>query len=103
MRRTTFTTKLASLIRYANENGVEVLLDYVKRDTQTQYRLYLEGKSKCDGYERQSNHQFGKAADLYVIKDGAICWDEEPYHTLHNLWDRMGGRPRISWDLGHFE
>ena len=54
------------------------------RTAEEQYALYLDGNSKCDGYEKRSKHQpnpadgLGKALDFYAIspKTGKASWNE---------------------------
>ena len=103
MTRVTFTTRIAELILYANQNGIEVLIDWVKRDAKTQHRMFEAKLSKCDGYKKLSEHQTGTAADLYVVKNNELSWDEDKYNFLHDYWEELGGGKRIKWDLGHFE
>ena len=103
MTRVTFTTLIAELIRYANNHDIQVLIDWVLRDAETQHRLYLAGATKCDGHINRSRHQVGKAADIYIIVDHKISDDDEQYNFLHDYWDEIGGGPRIMGDLGHFE
>jgi len=49
-----------------------------------QNELYLDGKSKCDGYRKISRHQpsaldgLGKALDFYAYVDGKANWAQ--YH-----------------------
>jgi len=51
------------------------------RTAQRQHELYLMGRSKCDGYEKLSNHQikspnaYGKAVDFFAYKNGLASWD----------------------------
>jgi len=47
------------------------------REPEEQHALFLEGKSKCDGYEKESFHQSGKALDFYAYVDGAASWKRE--------------------------
>lgn len=104
MKRSEFTKKLADLIHHAIDYlGYEVIIDYVLRDTETQKRLYAEGKSKCDGVTKRSQHQSALAADLYIIEDGKLSNDIEKYKRLHEYWSNIGGEPIITWDLAHFE
>ena len=42
-----------------------------KRTSEEQYKLYLKKKSKCDGYNIKSNHQYGKAFDIYAFINGS--------------------------------
>ena len=105
MNRVEFTSKIAHLIVTANETlGYDVLGDWWLRDSSTQRRLFEEGKSKCDGFTRKSAHQSGCALDIYIVgQDGKLSWDRSRYNALHDYWDQLGGKPRIEWDLGHFE
>ena len=46
------------------------------RTPEEQRELFNTGKSKCDGYSIKSNHQTGKAFDVYAYHLGAASWDE---------------------------
>lgn len=46
------------------------------RSDKQQNELYLDGKSKCDGYNKKSKHQEGKALDVFAYVDGKASWDE---------------------------
>ena len=83
-----------------------------RRDAQEQNALYLEGKSKCDGYEVLSNHQSGLAVDLYGYNKRALwgkadlalvaCAMLEAAAELgHPL--KWGGKWRGFPDYPHFE
>lgn len=48
------------------------------RKAEDQNGLFLDRKSKCDGYEKLSLHQTGKALDFYAYIDGAASW--KPKH-----------------------
>lgn len=91
------------LLRYAERNGYEVVIHWVKRDLATQERLFKEGKSECDGTVKPSAHQSGKAGDLYIIESGKVSEDRGKYKVLHDEWERLGGKPMIWWDVFHFE
>lgn len=47
------------------------------RTAEEQNDLFEDGKSKCDGYDRESYHQSGKALDFYAYVDGAASWKRE--------------------------
>lgn len=48
------------------------------RTTGQQNELFSKGLSKCDGFEKQSNHQSGMALDFYAYVDGSASW--RPQH-----------------------
>lgn len=48
------------------------------RTAERQRELFDSGKSKCDGTNKLSRHQSGKALDVYAYVDGKASWDE--YH-----------------------
>ena len=48
-----------------------------KRSAEEQNGLFKAGKSKCDGYTKKSNHQYGKALDFYAFVDGKASWEYE--------------------------
>lgn len=47
------------------------------RLAERQHQLFLDKKSKCDGYIKISNHQLGKALDFYAYVDGRASWEPE--------------------------
>lgn len=47
------------------------------RTAEYQNGLYIDGKSKCDGYSRISRHQSGRALDFYAFVDGKASWEPE--------------------------
>lgn len=51
--------------------------DAGKRTAERQNELYIDGKSKADGYNKLSRHQSGKALDFYAFVDGKASWDTE--------------------------
>jgi len=97
---------LVDLIDDMIRQGDHPIIDYVKRSTEEQKRLFEAKLSKCDGVFKVSKHQVGKAVDIYLVKDGALMdWGivPEKARQYHELWESLGGAPMISWDQGHFE
>ena len=45
------------------------------RTALVQNQLFKDGKSNCDGYEKISEHQKGKALDFYAYVHGQASWD----------------------------
>ncbi|MFA5299697.1 MAG: M15 family metallopeptidase [Lutibacter sp.] len=45
------------------------------RTPEHQHSLYLGGFSLCDGYNRKSKHQTGKAFDIYAYVNGKASWN----------------------------
>lgn len=41
-----------------------------------QRQLFFDGLSNCDGYNKRSKHQDGKALDVYAYVDGKASWEE---------------------------
>jgi hypothetical protein len=79
------------------------IIDYVKRSDEEQQRLYDLKLSKCDGVKILSQHQLGKAMDIYFIEDGKLVEPKQTFKYWHDLWESWGGKPIIDWDKGHFE
>lgn len=83
------------------------------RTAETQHKLFLDGKSKADGYEKKSNHQTGNAVDVFAYVDGKASWDESDLAMVAcamleaanrlgvNL--RWGGHWKSFVDMPHFE
>lgn len=46
------------------------------RTSEQQNDLFKKGVSKCDGYDKKSYHQTGRALDFYAYVDGRASWDE---------------------------
>ena len=47
------------------------------RSEKAQNKLFREGRSKADGYEKRSKHQEGKALDFYAWVHGSASWEKE--------------------------
>lgn len=46
-----------------------------KRTATQQNILFVNGRSKCDGYQKRSKHQDGKALDFFAYTNGKASWD----------------------------
>lgn len=47
------------------------------RSADRQFELFVDGKSQCDGTNKISRHQSGKALDFYAFVNGKASWKEE--------------------------
>jgi len=47
------------------------------RTADEQHKLFIEGQSQLDGYNKKSNHQSGNAFDVFAYVDGAASYDEK--------------------------
>ncbi len=107
MNRYDFTFNLAALLQYMVNEGDMPIVDFVKRSTEEQQRLFKAGLSKCDGVLKVSRHQVGMAADIYLLDESGklIDWNaaKEKAEKYHNFWVQSGGKPEIPWDKPHFE
>jgi len=54
------------------------------RTAERQHELFLDKKSKCDGYDKKSQHQSGNAFDVYAYVDGKASWDMEHLSMVAN-------------------
>jgi peptidoglycan L-alanyl-D-glutamate endopeptidase CwlK len=52
------------------------------RTQQDQAKLFTDGVSKCDGVNNKSNHQSGKALDVYAYVDGKASWNKSHLTTI---------------------
>lgn len=105
-KKTTFSKMLIDLVSFMFANDDYPILDYLKRSTEEQKRLFDLKLSKCDGVKIRSKHQSGTAIDIYLAReDGTLKdWREGDKHIFyHDYWEMIGGAPLISWDCGHFE
>lgn len=83
------------------------------RTPKRQNELFKQGLSQLDGYKKLSNHQTGRAFDVFAYVDGKASWDE--LHLTHvatailaaasqlGVPLRWGGHWRNFKDLPHFE
>jgi hypothetical protein len=42
------------------------------------------------------------AIDILLFSGDIKITDDQPYNSLHDYWDKIGGAKRIPGDLGHF-
>lgn len=83
------------------------------RTPQQQYKLFEDGKSKCDGFNKLSEHQSGNAIDVYAYINGGASWDKLHLSLVacaflqaasvlgHQL--EWGGNWRSFQDMPHFQ
>lgn len=105
-KRTSFAKMLIDLTSFMLANDDYPILDYLKRSTEEQARLFELKLSKCDGRIKLSQHQKGLAIDIYLARvDGTLKdWNDEGKGKFyHDYWETLGGAPIILWDVGHFE
>lgn len=88
-----------------------------KRTAEEQNKIFFDGNSKCDGYDKISKHQSGNAFDFYAFIGGNASWD--PVHLallagvfmsvakskgVYLLWGGEFGSDKFKgWDMGHME
>ncbi len=105
MTRHEFSMLVVDLLLAMEAEGLRPFLDYCKRSDEEQKHMYLTGKSKCDGIIRVSQHQRGKAVDIYFLGETnkLLEWNKMDTDRWHDWWEAHGGAERIEWDAGHFE
>jgi len=103
MTRVEFSKKIVRLLSEMDKFGEDFVIDFVKRSEQEQKRLFDAGLSKCDGVIVVSQHQLGKAMDIYFVEDGELVPPKKGFEFWHDRWVEQGGTPEISWDRNHFE
>jgi len=94
-KRIRFIQKFSRLTRFAIRQGIQFIITAAFRTAEEQRALYNAGLSKCDGYNKISNHQEWLAYDIAIIKDGKAVWKRtDGYDSLGNFWLAIGG----GWD-----
>ena len=83
------------------------------RTVEQQNYLYSLEKSMCDGIEDVSQHQRGKALDVFAYVGGEASWDMDHLTTIaaamlqaaseHGVPLQWGGHWRTFVDAPHFE
>ena len=104
--RQSFNIAMIKLLNAMVEAGEIPLVDFVKRSNEEQARLFKAGLSHCDGVNKRSKHQTGMAVDIYLTQDGGNLkdWTLDNLGTnYHKLWETLGGKPMLQFDIGHFE
>lgn len=110
MIRVEFTKAVINLISGMFLEGESPIIDFVKRSNEEQMRLYLKDLSKCDGVKKISQHQLGKAIDIYFVdlETNKLCDPKKGWEFWHEYWETKGGKPVIIFSDGrkdncHFE
>ena len=104
MTRVMFTKKITFLLNLMEIKQENPVIDFTKRTSSEQMRLFKLGLSKCDGIHNVSRHQIGRAMDiLFFTDEGKVGVPKLGYEYWHEEWKKLGGAEMISWDKGHFE
>jgi len=116
MNRVEFTKGIAELLIQMWKEGEYPIADFLKRSPEEQNRLFKLGKSNADGINNHSQHEYGKAIDIYFVdiddedKNGITQELKNPklgFEYWHKYWEMKGGKPMTEWysknDRGHFE
>lgn len=83
------------------------------RTSLEQRKLFIEGKSQLDGYEKKSAHQSGDAFDIFAYVDGKASYEEKDLlqcatailhaASVHGLALEWGGLWLNFVDMPHFQ
>lgn len=84
------------------------------RTAEEQNGLFMKKVSKCDGFNKKSYHQTGKAFDIYAFVNGKPTWSAIYYEPIarhiqkvakekFNINLNWGGDWKRFKDLPHFE
>ena len=98
-----FPQLVASLIRWAYENGYEIVLGEAYRTKEQQSLYVATGKSKT----MNSKHLRCLAIDINLFKNGEYLIETPDYKPLGDYWESLdpecvwGGD--WGWDGGHFQ
>lgn len=87
-RQVLHTLRIARMIAFAYDRGIQVKVQEWNRDLETQKRYVMEGVSKT----LNSKHLDKLATDIYIIVDGAPTSNLEDYRVLGVFWESLGGR-----------
>lgn len=112
MTRVEFTHNIVNLLSAMMLDGEHPIGDFWKRSDEEQMRLFIKGASNCDGVTNISQHQIGKALDIYFIdlNTNQLCNPKRGWEYWHDYWETKGGRALIYLgpnktkpDYAHFE
>ena len=113
LMRARFNQKWGMLSVFAMIKEIRFIhpLDGYSRTPEEQNALFRAGKSKCDGYIKESMHQKDRARDIVIVDDKGNpvnnYGDHPHYAVLGRFWEDIGG----TWggnfktfrDVFHFE
>lgn len=91
--------KMVQLIQLAAADGVTLRVTQGVRTFAEQDALYAQGRTKpgrrvTAAKAGSSQHNFGTAADVCVVLDGKVTWDEAHYRKISEWARKVGG---LSW------
>lgn len=90
-KRRQFSEMLPILCMFIQYCGYRYAIDYVKRC------------DECEVGHKNSTHKYGLAVDIHLYdKDNKYLSSGVEHQVLHDLWDLLGGAPRIENDLNHY-
>jgi len=93
-----FSLAIANLILAADRMGYAVTFGDAYRDPRLHGAI---GEARGYGHPR-SAHKMRLAVDLNLFKDGVYLTGGWAHAPLHDVWDAMGGAPRIAHDMNHY-
>lgn len=99
-KRIEFMRRYSTFLLLAANEGIKLLPYSWHRTDEEQYRLYMEGKSKCDGKKKRSLHQDRLAIDNAVMNaDGSLEWNgaDARYGRLDEIADFVGLETGFKW------
>lgn len=91
--RCAFTSDVAKLIRFANDNGYACALDQVKRTA-----AEAVANAKAGTGIVNSLHCSGMAVDMLLYKGGVYLTRTEDYRPLGEYWQALSPRNRWGGD-----
>jgi hypothetical protein len=107
-----FTSMVADLIIWAEEQGYGLTFGEVWRSDEQHVLNLKSGKSKA----ARSKHQDRLAVDFNLFIDDEYVTDSAKYRPLGEHWELIGGRwggrfgvepinwaTKVGWDANHFE
>jgi len=111
-----------AVLDFINYTPIDFVVNWdgALRTAEQQNQKFVDGYSKCDGYNIKSAHQFGYAVDLVPYINGRATWDLEhakalggsfkTYCNMKNIpvlwggdWGNDGVFQREDFDPYHFE
>lgn len=73
-----------------------------KREDDEQHQLFLDGKSKADGYDKLSYHQSGNALDFYAFVNGRASWEHDHLAMVAAAMLQAAAQLNVSLEWGGF-
>ena len=101
-KRQNFFIKIAMLTILCELKNIRIVPTSIFRTAEEQNKLFKEGKSNCDGYNKKSFHQSWLAVDFCVMnveRDNFVWEYTDQYRQMGEIAEKLG----LTWGYRFWE